>query len=434
MGVDLLEKTSPDKDSTKGIKIIEAPAWPSEDVVKGFSDDVDAGRLIHWGPMIAAAIIAFISSSTTHFLLMWWPVTTIGGFLHFSIYLFWNYLTASNMINASSNGPGRVPLGWTPPEKSHEDFLQYCTPCKGYKAPRSHHCSKCKRCSLKMDHHCPWINNCVGHRNQAWFVRFLVGAIVGCIHSAVIHCICFYHAIHISYYMKYGDGTEPVIEMNIWAAVALIGSFGFSCGVSIGLSVLLYMQIKYILKNRTGIEEYIDSKALARRDDDDDDEEAQWVYPYDIGWRRNLYEVLSTFSGHTLGNGIWWPVVASCDQYTLTSEQLRQKELKRSNARIVLIQDDFKGGVFGSIKFGLKVFCCQPWSEDPRIPVNKSEKWIVTRGQKHWLYGHKKGSEKTKGYFPRCIAQLLPEKPYEDTPSPQREVDTGVTEEEPSST
>lgn len=37
-------------------------------------------------------------------------------------------------------------------------YLQYCSVCEGYKAPRSHHCRKCGRCVMKMDHHCPWLN------------------------------------------------------------------------------------------------------------------------------------------------------------------------------------------------------------------------------------------------------------------------------------
>ena len=48
-----------------------------------------------------------------------------------------------------------------------------CKYCKEVKPLRTHHCSLCGICVLKMDHHCPWINNCIGHNNQRYFLLFL---------------------------------------------------------------------------------------------------------------------------------------------------------------------------------------------------------------------------------------------------------------------
>ncbi|OXU27208.1 hypothetical protein TSAR_010831 [Trichomalopsis sarcophagae] len=54
------------------------------------------------------------------------------------------------------------------------DDWTVCTRCETYRPPRAHHCRICKRCIRRMDHHCPWINNCVGERNQKYFIQFLV--------------------------------------------------------------------------------------------------------------------------------------------------------------------------------------------------------------------------------------------------------------------
>lgn len=71
-----------------------------------------------------------------------------------------------------------------------------CTRCETYRPPRAHHCRICQRCIRRMDHHCPWINNCVGERNQKYFIQFLlyVGllslyAIGLCIFSWLSDCI-----------------------------------------------------------------------------------------------------------------------------------------------------------------------------------------------------------------------------------------------------
>ncbi len=47
-----------------------------------------------------------------------------------------------------------------------------------------------------MDHHCPWINSCVGHDNQPFFMRFLFFVPFGCIHGTIVNANFLYHLVN----------------------------------------------------------------------------------------------------------------------------------------------------------------------------------------------------------------------------------------------
>jgi hypothetical protein len=63
--------------------------------------------------------------------------------------------------------------------------------------------------------------------------------------------------------------------------------------------------------------------------------------------------------------------------------------LKRQLAREVIVVRDFPGGICGAWRHGIMVQICQPLSEEPRVKVQKGERWLVTRGNKRWVYGVK---------------------------------------------
>jgi len=72
---------------------------------------------------------------------------------------------------------------WIEPSDGHADpfknpnkFTLYCkkSGCKHYYSGRYRkHCKSCNKCVEGFDHHCPFLNQCIGDNNYAWFVTVL---------------------------------------------------------------------------------------------------------------------------------------------------------------------------------------------------------------------------------------------------------------------
>lgn len=171
-----------------------------------------------------------------------------------------------------------------------------------------------------------YLNNCVGHGNHSHFIWFLVFAVAGCTHAAIILVCSLYAGIYRDYFVYYQQFNRATVRLTTWSLILTVFNIGLSIGVVIAVGMLLYFQMKSILKNRTGIEDWILDKAVYRRKAmmkaarEAGDEEYQvepFVYPYDLGRKKNLAQVLN-FSCMPIGDGCSWPVIDGADQYTLT--------------------------------------------------------------------------------------------------------------------
>ncbi|XP_037069674.1 palmitoyltransferase ZDHHC6-like [Pollicipes pollicipes] len=386
-------------------------------------------RACHWGPLTALAIIKAITLMTIHCCYLLWPGESVVGRLHFWVFAALSGATLFAFLNALLVGPGTVPLRWKPENPSNEQRLQFCTFCEGYKAPRAHHCRKCNRCVMKMDHHCPWINTCVGHRNHAYFTYFLLLAVLGSMHGGCLMGFTLYR-VFTAIYFRFSPGLVPV-TMNIYVLMACLFCVGLSVGVVLAVGMLFVYQTLSITRNRSGVEDWILEKALhrrrlafqrrwtelmERRDQGEDvmEEEAElrmepFHNPYDLGCWRN-WSMVMALTGPPAGDGISWPVRAGCDQYTLTLEQLLQKNEKRSRMREYVIIEEYSGSWLPLSK-GWRICCHPPCTDETRIPLARGDVVLVSRWRRYWLYGERRSasrplspSERPRGWFPRRCA------------------------------
>ncbi|XP_067617345.1 palmitoyltransferase ZDHHC6 isoform X2 [Eurosta solidaginis] len=348
---------------------------------------------------------------------MWWPPNaTFGGFLHQGLFLLLSSVATFNYVMATLTGPSFLPKQWKPNNPNDAGKLQFCKICEGYKAPRSHHCRKCDRCVKKMDHHCPWINHCVGWANHAYFTYFLTFSILGSFQASIILGFAFYRGVHRYWYLTHGYRHLATVQFTMISIIMTIIAMGLAIGVVIALGMLLYIQIKSILKNQTSIEMWILEKAMYRRYCNSEEED--FYYPYDLGWKRNLSQVFNR-KNLMQGDGIVWPVIDGCDQYTLTLEQIAQKAEKRARTKIFRCIRPATGHYLPIFSQGFRVCLSPPCTDEARIRLEPGDIIRVTRLRQHWLFGERILSEMElqnpklqrkgpiRGWFPRrCAIEL----------------------------
>jgi palmitoyltransferase ZDHHC6 len=158
------------------------------------------------------------------------------------------------------------------------------------------------------------------------FIYFLLFAVLGCLHAAVILSCSLYAGVYRDYYIFYQEYKKATVKLSTLSLILTVFNIGLAVGVVIAVGMLLFFQLKSVFLNRTGIEDWILDKAIFRRkamariaeeNGHKGFEVEEFKYPYDLGLWRNITQVLN-LSCVPIGDGINWPVIEGCDQYTLT--------------------------------------------------------------------------------------------------------------------
>ena len=130
--------------------------------------------------------------------------------------------TSSSFVGADNDEP---PVG------------QYCKHCKAWQGLRTKHCHDCGRCVRKFDHHCFWVGTCVGEKNHARFVWYLVAQ------TALI--VWAFHVSNSGW--KYADTFHELFEINAGPVCMSIALFIFILFVGSLLGFHVYL----IVTNQT---------------------------------------------------------------------------------------------------------------------------------------------------------------------------------------
>merc|ERR1712232_1222568 len=131
------------------------------------------------------------------------------------------------------------------------------------KPDRAHHCKVCDICIFRMDHHCPWVNNCVGFRNQRLFILFLIYIALLSIYSLCLELYVLF------VYFTQGLPPDPVTgvrphatsstdeysysNLALFLGLALTGQSGFFLFF---VGDFFFEQIEAIETNSTLVETY----------------------------------------------------------------------------------------------------------------------------------------------------------------------------------
>ncbi|GLD95183.1 hypothetical protein PINS_up003825 [Pythium insidiosum] len=143
-------------------------------------------------------------------------------------------------------------------EEQEEDgsLLVFCDECNLYRPTRAMHCETCERCVVLLDHHCPWVNNCIGARNQKFFLLFLFYVTISSVLVVILVVLERLTCSHGRAFCGFDAGQFPG-RLGVYLLAAGC-AFGLFCLIMLSMEVYsidedpLYSQIAQRLHSRNG--------------------------------------------------------------------------------------------------------------------------------------------------------------------------------------
>ncbi|WAQ95537.1 AKR1-like protein [Mya arenaria] len=119
------------------------------------------------------------------------------------IYLYYQLLKADPGVVTSSIADEKTgqPMTLTQLCDSIAPLDQFCTDCEIVRMKTTKHCKLCERCYYRMDHHCLFLLKCIGYKNHARFVWFIIMTVFNMgyfLVKAVMYSLVKYNALTYS--------------------------------------------------------------------------------------------------------------------------------------------------------------------------------------------------------------------------------------------
>ncbi|XP_060075365.1 palmitoyltransferase ZDHHC3-like [Ylistrum balloti] len=206
-----------------------------------------------WVCAVITWLLVLYAEYVVFFVMLWYNPNTEWSLINGIIFQFFAFLAVASHLRTMLSDPGAVPKGNATKENIQRMHLEdgqvifKCPKCVSIKPERAHHCSVCQRCIRKMDHHCPWVNNCVGEKNQKFFVLFTM-------YICIISCHALYMSIThfimcVGKEWKHCSGISPPAT-----TVFLIFLIFESLLFGIFTAIMCGTQLSSICTDETGIE------------------------------------------------------------------------------------------------------------------------------------------------------------------------------------